>query len=325
MRRTSDGLLTAHVGGRTWWGRRWLEILDEAVDVRGPRGVRGRTLAKDGNVGELDVVPGHITARVSVGPTRAFKTAIHLPVLTDEEWTRLLDVFASEIRWTAAFANHRMPEDLAEAEEAAGVSLFPTVESLSWDDEGDSETPGRHAIALHHAVAGAMETNPLLLAAMRGRRPDEVLSALRARRAGRVDEGGRLATVAADLVISAEDHFKAGDLEAVVVHPHEPADTFALLERLGPPPRVDDWRSIANLVDQAADLAWKVAAGEGSDQADDELLLAELRALRMAGPVRVAEALGWEPERAAEALDRLFDEGRALRTGTGDRQRYRAT
>lgn len=325
MRRTSDGLLTSHVGGRTWWGRRWLEILDEAVDVRGPRGVRGRTLARDGNVGELEVVPGRITARVSVGPTRAFRTAITLPTLDDDQWSRLLDVLASELRWTAAFASHRLPEEIVEAEEAAGVQLFPTVESMTWEDEGDPEVPGRHAIALHHAVAGAMETNPLLLAAMRGRRPDEVLAALRARRAGRDDEEGRAAAARDAPVPTTDDHYRAGDLEAITVHPHEPEDTLALLERLGLPPRIEDGRSVANLIDQAADLAWKIAAGEGSDQADDELLLAELRALRMAGPVRMGEALGWDPERAAEALDRLFDEGRVLRTGTGDRIRYRAT
>ncbi len=324
MRRTSDGLITAHLGGRTWWGRRWLELLDEHVDVRGPRGVRGRTLARDGNVGELDVVPGRITARVSVGPTRAFRTSITLPVLDDDAWTRLFDVLAAELRWTAAFANHRLPEDLHEAEAAAGVSLFPDAEALGFTDEGDAEVPGRHAIALHHALAGAMEHNPLLLAAMRGRRPDEVLAALRARRAGRVHEGGRLAVVEDDVEAEPADHFAGGDLDAIQVHPHEPADTLALLERLGPPPRIDDWRPVANLVDQAADLAWKLAAGEGSDEADDELLLAELRALRMAGPGRVAEALGWDPARAAEALDRLFDEGRVLRTGQGDRLRYRA-
>lgn len=322
MRRVSDGLLANHVGGRTWWGRTWLELLNERVDIRGPRGVRGRTLARDGNVGELDIEPGRITARVSVGPTRAFRTSITLPTLPDAAWDTLLDVFAAELRWTAAFASDRIPEDLSVAEEAAGVKLFPSAEDLVWTDEGDDEVPGRHAIALHHAVAAAMENNPLLLATMRGMRGEQVLAGLRSRRAGRT------AVVDVEHGISPAHarsrFFEAGNLESIVVHPSEPDDVGVMLERLGPPPRVDTVMPLGTLLFEAASLGWRIAAGEGSSAADDELLLTELRALRMAGPVRMAEALGWDAERATDTLERLFTEGRALRTGVGDKVRYRA-
>lgn len=322
MRRVSDGLLSNHLGGRTWWGRKWLELLDEHVDLRGPRGTRGRTLARDGNVGELDVEAGRITARVSVGPTRTFRTSITLPTIPDDDWDRLLDVFAAQLRWTAAFAADRLPEDLHEAEQEAGVELFPPADQMAWTDDGDQEVPGRHAIALHHAVAGAMETNPLLLATMRGLRGDLLLAALRVRRAGRAATEDRSDAPSAER--AHHDFLQAGNLDAIVVHPHEVDDPTGVLERLGPPPRIDDSTPLRHLVFDAAGLGWRIAAGEGSDAADDELLLAELRALRMAGPARMAEALGWDVERAAETLDRLFAEGRALRTGSGDGIRYRA-
>ncbi|MFT5223999.1 MAG: putative Zn finger protein [Glaciecola sp.] len=323
MRRVSDGLLANHLGGRTWWGRAWLSLLDEHVDIRGPLGVRGRTLARDGNVGELDVEAGKITARVSVGPSRAFRTSITLPTIDDESWTKLIDVFASELRWTAAFAADRLPENIAEAEEAAGVKLFPDAQQMVWTDEGDDEVPGRHAIALHHAVAAAMESNPLLLATMRGRRADQVLAAMRVRRSGRV-AAVTMPQVTPSPERLRQNFFDAGKLESIVVHPSEPEDAGVIFERLGPPPRVEDSLPLELLVAQAAELGWRIAAGEGAGAADDELLLAELRALRMAGPVRMAEALGWDTQRAGETLDRLFEEGRALRTGTGDKVRYRA-
>lgn len=322
MRRVSDGLLANHVGGKTWWGRKWLELLGEHVDLRGPRGTRGRTLAKDGNVGELDIEAGRITARVSVGPTRSFPTSIELPVLGDAEWDRLLDVFAARLRWTAAFAANRIPEDVHLAEEEAGVQLFPSADEMTWHDEADPETPGRHVIALHHAVAAAMESNPLLLATMRGLRADQLLAGLRVRRAGR-SSGADLTDVSRPDQ-ARQDFFAAGNLDAITVHPHQPADVSGPFERLGMPPRIEAIGPLRKLVNQSADLGWKIAAGDGASAADDELLLAELRALRMAGPGRMAEALGWDPERTADALDKLFDDGRVLRTGTGDRVRYRA-
>ncbi len=115
-----------------------------------------------------------------------------------------------------------------------------------------------------------------------------------------------------------------GDLDAITLHPSEVDDPTALLRQLGPPPGVDDPEPIAALIERAAATAWRLAAGEGAEAADEEALLAELRAQRVATAASLAAALGRDEATVSEVLEALFARGEVLRTGTGGRTRYRA-
>ena len=75
---------------------------------------------------------------------------------------------------------------------------------------------------------------------------------------------------------------------------------------------------------RAADTAWKIAAGDGAEAADTELLLTELRAQRVSTPPQLADALGWDVDVVAEALEALYHEDAVMRMGDGLDAKYRA-
>ena len=107
-----------------------------------------------------------------------------------------------------------------------------------------------------------------------------------AARAGAADEG--------DDVDLADPLHARGDLEGIDVHPVPVPDVSTVFERLGPPPGFEDSEVLERLMSEAAALAWRLAAGEGSEAADDEALLAELRAqgVATAGVDRVVAGPG---------------------------------
>jgi hypothetical protein len=83
-------------------------------------------------------------------------------------------------------------------------------------------------------------------------------------------------------------------------------------------------RPLVRTIERAAAGAWRLAAGEGAAAADEELLLAELRGQRVGTAASLADALGRDADEIRAELDRLFEEGTVMRTGSGDRARYRA-
>jgi predicted ArsR family transcriptional regulator len=86
---------------------------------------------------------------------------------------------------------------------------------------------------------------------------------------------------------------------------------------------VDD-RALAAIIERAAAGAWRLAAGDGAAAADEELLLTELRAQRVATATALATALGRDAATVRAQLDELYEQGAVLRTGSGERTRYRA-
>ena len=50
--------------GQTWWGRAWLEALEQRARLDPDRLPRGRQYARSGAVGELTLAPGEARARV---------------------------------------------------------------------------------------------------------------------------------------------------------------------------------------------------------------------------------------------------------------------
>ena len=179
---------------------------------------------------------------------------------------------------------------------------------------------------MHHAVAGELDQDPFLLLRLRGRDVRTLRAALRATRTG---EDLATAARSPDALAIAEledvDPFAArGDVDEIVLQPRRVEDPAWLFEQLGEPPGIDDSLPLEHLIVRAADTAWKIAAGDGAEAADTELLLTELRAQRMSTPPKLAEALGWDVEVVAEALDALYAQDAVMRMGDGLEAKYRA-
>ncbi|MEV0737759.1 SWIM zinc finger family protein [Streptomyces sp. NPDC050549] len=170
----------------TWWGQAWVTALEDSTLDSG-RLSRGRTYARQGMVGPVTVAPGQVKAAVQGSRPRPYRSAVHLPVLTDAQWDTLLDTIAARAGHLAALLDGEMPAELVDDARHVSVPLLPQPTELdpecSCPDWGH---PCKHAAALCYAIAATIDADPFLLFALRGRGRDEVLAELRARRtAGR--------------------------------------------------------------------------------------------------------------------------------------------
>jgi uncharacterized Zn finger protein len=305
---------------RRWWGRRWQAVLDELGPAGARRVQRGQGLARRGAVDEVALERGRVAGTVREDRVAPYRVTIGWRPPDDATWDRAIATLTGELRVTAALLDGQLPEAIEDTLAAAGVALLPTVADL----EVACTCPERvrwcrHVVAVWTAAGAVVDRDPFLLLTLRGRPRDALLRALRA---GRGD--GPAATPADGLDLTAGFEAARGDLDAIALHPAPVEDPAALFHRLGAPPGVDDVRPLVRTIQRAAAGAWRLAAGEGSAAADEELLLAELRAQRVGSAASLAEALGRDPDEVRAELDRLFDDGTVLRTGTGERARYRA-
>jgi uncharacterized Zn finger protein len=84
--------------GRTWWGRAWLEALEQRARLDPNRLPRGRGYARSGAVGELILAPGEARARVRGRKTEPYEVRIRVRRFTDDEWDRVLSAISGRRR-----------------------------------------------------------------------------------------------------------------------------------------------------------------------------------------------------------------------------------
>ena len=268
----ADGIRAEHQTGafaKSWWADRWIAALERLVDSG--RLARGRSYARKGQVLEINIEPGKVSARVQGSRPTPYKIAISVGQLTNQEWERVLTALAGQAIFAASLLNGEMPPDVETAFKAAKVSLFPeTHQDLTTKCScPDAANPCKHLAAVFYLLGERFDQDPFLIFRLRGRTREEVLSALRARRAG---EAAASAATAAEkpadgrpleeLIPSfwqegaALDHFTVS-----IVAPEVGA---LLLKRLGAPPlgqEANDMnialtRTYAAVTSQALDLAF---------------------------------------------------------------------
>ena len=94
----------------SWWGHRWISALKPLMDSG--RLNRGRSYARRGQVLNIDVTPGEITARVQGSRRTPYRVRIELQPLTDRQWAKVLDALAEQALFAAQLLNEEMPDDI---------------------------------------------------------------------------------------------------------------------------------------------------------------------------------------------------------------------
>lgn len=313
--------MTRTSGTDPWWTAAWSAVLEEA----GPSGTRsiqrGQALFRRGAVEDLTLDAGEITGRVRENRGELARVVIAWPLPSADAWDDVVDRLAGEVRFSAALLDGSLPDGLDATMAGLGLRIVPRFEDLALRCSCRERNPVcRHVAAVHAAAGALIGRDPFSLFRLRGKSRDELLSEVRSLRG---ESDGELAIGGLDLSRGLDA--AQGDLDAIPLHPQLVEDPAALFRHLGPPPGVEDEEPIARLIERAAAAAWRLAAGDGAEAADEELLLAELRAQKVASPSSLAAALGRDAKGIREELDRLFSEGAVMRTGSGERARYRAS
>src|SRR5579859_2618940 len=197
--------------GGTWWGRAWIDALEQRARLDPNRLPRGRTYARRGRVGTLTVEPGMVKAAVHGSRVTPYLVHVRVRVFDEQEWDRLIDAIAGRAAHTAALLDgDLLPEVVADAA-SAGVDLLPGAGEVGPRCScPDWANPCKHAAAVAYLVADVLDDDPFALLLLRGRTREEVLAALRLRRAG-----GQVAVAidasAADRGVTAREAYSARD------------------------------------------------------------------------------------------------------------------
>ncbi|NYH42600.1 putative Zn finger protein [Micromonospora jinlongensis] len=168
--------------GRSWWSRRFLEVLESFA--LGTRLTRGRSYARAGQVLSLDVTPGLVSAVVQGSRPQPYQVSIALRPFPAALWSRIEEELAGQAFFSARLLAGDLPDELEELFVAAGAPLFPAaVDELTQRCNcPDFAVPCKHLAATFYLLAEAFDADPFELLHWRGRSRAELLAELRARR-----------------------------------------------------------------------------------------------------------------------------------------------
>ena len=265
--------------GSTWWATRWIQALERLMDAG--RLSRGRSYARGGQVLNLDIGAGRVAARVQGSRATPYKIAVELAPLTDDQWARAIDAMAEQAIFAAKLLNGEMPPDIEEAFKQANVALFPVSGSdlRTSCSCPDYANPCKHSAAVYLLLGERFDADPFLLFHLRGRSKEQIMAAMRARRAANAvaEEPAEYATespVAPDGTPLAEQltrFWTAGpELADFRVTVAAPIVATALLKRLGPLPvdagqnRSDTMTRLAVTYDAVTQAALALAFSPGT-------------------------------------------------------------
>ena len=94
--------------GHTWWGRAWVDALEQRARVDPNRLARGRTYARQDRVTSLAVERGRVLASVRGSRRLDYRTRIDVRTYGDDEWARVVDAIAGRAGHTAACPGARI-------------------------------------------------------------------------------------------------------------------------------------------------------------------------------------------------------------------------
>ena len=222
---------------QSWWAQRWIMALERLMDSG--RLSRGRSYARKGQVLSIEEVKGGIAARVQGSRPKPYKISIQITPLTGAQWEKVIDALAEQAIFSAQLLAGEMPQEIESAFEAAGVSLFPSKDGDLTTDCScpDYANPCKHIAATHYILGERFDEDPFLIFRLRGRTQEQVMQALRLRRAGdaeEIEEETQESDVALPLEESLGNFWDFnGSLDECSVLIRPPAIEMALLKRLG--------------------------------------------------------------------------------------------
>jgi uncharacterized Zn finger protein len=228
---------------KNWWADRWIAALKPLMDSA--RLSQGRSYARRGQVIDITIRPGQVNSRVQGSRRTPYKVKIQLQPLNDRQWQTVLSALAGQAIFAAQLLNGEMPPDVEEVFEAVKVPLFPAKRGdlTTTCSCPDWANPCKHVAAVYYLLGERFDEDPFLLFELRGRSQEQVIAALRERRAAEAElalppytPDAVEAVDAPSLGANLGTYWRLGEgPETLAFDIAYPAVEMALLKRLGAP------------------------------------------------------------------------------------------
>ncbi len=167
--------------GEQWWSRRFIAFL-ESSGMSG-RLQRGRSYARRGQVLEFALAAGKVTARVQGSRPSPYSVSIAVRPLTVAQWREVEARLASQALFRARLLAGEMPAEIEQVFADCGSPLFPEPSrdlTMSCNCP-DWSVPCKHLAAVCYVLAESFDDDPFAMLALRGKKRDDLLAALRGR------------------------------------------------------------------------------------------------------------------------------------------------
>lgn len=154
--------------GTTWWGKQWLNAL-ENIDYSN-RLPRGRTYANKGAVKEISIEKEGIFAKVQGSRRTPYKQEIRLKQFSTTEKLGIMALISENPFILSALLNKELPQELFEQLRTNGINLFP----FEWDDLyadcscPDWAVPCKHLASVIYIIANEIDKNPFIVFELKG-------------------------------------------------------------------------------------------------------------------------------------------------------------
>jgi hypothetical protein len=165
--------------GEQWWSRRFIDVL-ESFGMQ-TRLARGRNYARTGQVLNLDIATGYVTAQVQGSRVKPYKVVLTVDPLTKPQWRTVEQALAARAVFRARLLAGEMPAEIEEIFADCGTPLFPrSARDLAMSCTcPDWEVPCKHVAAVCYVLAEAFDDDPFEMLAWRGKGREDLLAALR--------------------------------------------------------------------------------------------------------------------------------------------------
>ncbi len=157
-----------------WWSKQWYSFMDKFN--LGARLTRGRAYARQGQVLDVKVEPGTVTASVQGSRRKPYSIILHFEEISADGWDRIIERLKEQALFAAKLLSGEVPQDLEQFFQDEGASLFPTLNEKSKMSCScpDYSNPCKHIAAVFYVLGDAFDRDPFLILRLRGM-PQELL------------------------------------------------------------------------------------------------------------------------------------------------------
>ena len=158
----------------TFWGQAWCRNLD-SYQVYESRLPRGRSYLRRGNVYNLEIEPGKLSAVVA--GSELYDTSITIKPLPKEQWQQIVESSSGQVESMLDLLAGKLGDGLMKVLTDPDGGLFPKPKEIRFNCScPDHADMCKHVSAVLYGVGVLLDTKPELLFTLRGVDQAELLS-----------------------------------------------------------------------------------------------------------------------------------------------------